>query len=105
MPSITIKDGKVLLVEGKPASGAECCCDEQLTCEGGGPGLGTLDPINCGSYDFCCENGICVPATHFIFDIADCVCVSDGSAQPGDPGVYGTYAECCQEHFCPEPPP
>lgn len=105
MPSITIKDGKVLLVDGKVGSGAACCCDAGNACPGGGPGLGTLNPDFCGDYDSCCTETGCVPATYFMADVADCICYTDDAQAPGNPGVYATYAECCAENFCPEPPP
>jgi hypothetical protein len=76
----------------------------QINCEcpGGGPGLGTLNPDFCGSYDLCCTAAGCVPALFFESDVADCVCYHEG---PVPEGSYATYAECCADNFCPDPPP
>lgn len=82
-----------------------CVGNPCQACPGGGPGLGTLNPDFCGGYDSCCTEEGCVPATYFLADVSDCVCYSDEGQTPGDPGVYATYADCCDENFCPDPPP
>jgi len=82
---------------------ASSCASNPCACPGGGPGLGSLNPDFCGGYDFCCTADGCVPAGYFMADVADCVCFTGES--PGGAGVYATYAECCAENFCPDPPP
>jgi hypothetical protein len=71
-------------------------------CPGGGPGLGTLNPDFCGGYDFCCTADGCQPALYFAPDAADCVCYHEGAPPFGS---YATYAACCADNFCPDPPP
>lgn len=89
-------------LSGSPVSAASCS-PSPCACPAGGPGLGTLNPDFCGGYDFCCTENGCVEAGYFAADAGDCVCYTGES--PGGPGVYATYAECCAENFCPDPPP
>ncbi len=83
-------------------SNSRSCEPNPCSCPGGGPGLGTLNPDFCGSYDSCCTAAGCVPALFFESDAADCVCYHEG---PAPEGSYATYAECCADNFCPDPPP